>query len=905
MGLSVGTRLGPYEIVGRLGAGGMGEVYRARDTRLERAVAVKVLPEHLSADAQARDRFDREAHVISGLSHPNICALYDVGEHDARRYLVLEYLEGESLADRLRKGPLPVQEALKVASEIACALSTAHRHGVIHRDLKPANVMLTRTGAKLLDFGLARPSAKLAVGTGASVSGEAATVSKSLTEQGTIIGTFQYMAPEQLEGREADARSDIFSFGALLYELITGRAVFRGASRASIIGAIMAAEPPPMSSIQPLAPAALDRLVRECLAKDPDQRRQTAHDVLLDLKWIAESLSAAAPVARRTRNIPLWIAWALLAAFVLGIAVAATWWRTDHPVRIPAAFVVSLPQGFQVAGGLSPTIAISPDSRLLAYVATEGGHSRIYIRAMDQLDGTALSGTEGADGLFFSPDGRWIGFFAGHKLEKIAVQGGGAVTICDAGAPLGASWGADDQIIFAAIPDAGLLRVVASGGKPQVVIAPDYTKAESDYFWPEALPDGRNLLFTTLSTLGKSRIDALNLRTGRRHSVVDEGMNAHYSAGHLVFSRGSALFAAPFDLATAQLSGTPFPALDGVAPTSIGASHFSLSRDGTLIYISGGSPQIERALVWVDRTGASQPLPARLRAYQDPRISPDGKRVVVEIYSGAEGDLWTYDTERGTLTRITFEGFENETPVWIAGGERIAFSSSRTGLRPTIYEKSTATGKDHQLLRRTQHVHLTSASADGGFLAFTEYDAGTQGDIWVWPLDGASPPHPFLQTPFHEWGAVFSPDSRWIAYVSNESGRDEVYLQAFPGPSEKRQVSTDGGSEPLWARTGRELFYRDGRKLLAVPISTSPEFKVGRPRPLFEAAYDLGLPLGHTNYDVTADGQRFLMIQTRQPESASKHINVRQDWVRQFDHPKLSLRSMTTAVGSPPSSTTY
>ena len=874
MTVTSGTFLGPYEILALLGAGGMGEVYRARDMRLNRTVAVKILPTEFAQDAQSRARFEREAKTISQLNHPHICTLHDVGHEKGVDYLVMEYLEGETIADRLTKGPLPLDQTIRYGIQIADALHRAHRQGIVHRDLKPGNIMITKSGAKLLDFGLAK-MVEQTMPPLISITNEP--TQRRVTAVGTIFGTFQYMAPEQLKGLEADAGSDIFAFGCTFYEMLTGKRAFDGSTQAAVIASIMHSEPAPASAISASVPRSIDRLIRKCLEKEPEDRWQNAGDLATDLRWIAEEPAVApgVPRPRRAAALVSAVAAMVVVGLVIGLAVGR-WGHIDHPTNVArASFTVTLPVGTQAATGLSPTIAISPDGAHVAYVVAEAERTQIYLRAMDQVDGIPIPGTDGADGLFFSPDGRWVGFFADHKLKKIAIAGGPALTICDAGAPLGASWGPDEVIIFASVPDAGLSRVSASSGVPQGFLTPDFSKGESDYFWPEILPGGKAFVFTVLSSSGKSRIEMRSLLTGERRTLVDEGMNARYSAGHLVFSRADALFAVPFDVEHLQVTGTAAPLPEAVAPTVIGAAQFSLSRDGTLVYISGGSSDINRTVVWVNRAGSAQPLPAPPRAYQDPRLAADGRRLLVEIYAGTRGDLWAYQFDQGTLSRVTFEGFENETPVWMPDSERVAFSASRAGVQRALFWKGVGeSGGDSQLVVGHHHMHLSSASTDGQFLAFTDYDPVTQGDIWVLPLTGTRQPRPFLRTPFHEWGAAFSPDSHWLAYVSNESGRDEVYVQAFPGPGQKRQISTEGGKEPVWARKGKELFYRNGRRMMSVSITTGPDLNVAKPVQLFEGSYDSGMPLGHTNYDVTSDGQRFVMIQSRQLESAARRVNI-------------------------------
>ena len=881
MTIVAGTRLGRYEIRSKVGEGGMGEVYLAQDTELDRKVAIKFLPESLVADDHARERLIREAQAAAKLDHPNICSIYEVSEEGGRSFIVMQYIEGETLDARLKRQPLKLKESLLIARQIAEGLSDSHEHRIIHRDIKPANIMISARGqVKVMDFGLAMIAPESAL-----TDSEAET-ELFLTAPGTVMGTVPYMSPEQVRGEQLDARSDIFSFGSVLYEMLSGRRPFDGTSGVDRITAILKDEPETLAHDESGINPALDRVVRRCLEKSREHRFQAMRDVLFALEavsdWSPSPSAKIAQIAPKNRlAIPLAIA-ASVAFLVFGLLIGR-WTVSNHAAaREPASFSLTLPARAQIASGLSPTVAISPDGTHIAYVVADAGHTQLYLRAIDQVDGNAIPGTDGADGLFFSPDNRWLGFFADHKLKKIAVAGGASVTLCDAGTPLGGSWGPDDMIIFASVPDAGLSIVPASGGLSKVLTKPDFTKGDSNYFWPEILPGGKAVIFTAFTSSGKGRIDVWSLPTGERHTLIDEGTNARYGNGFLLFSRAGALLAAPFDLQHLQVKGAAVPVLEGVAPTNIGGAQFSLSGNGTLVYIAGAAPEISRTLVWVDRAGTPQPISAPPRAYQDPRIAPDGHRLVIEIYPGASGDLWMFDLDRSTLSRLTYEGFENETPVWMSDSQHVAFSSSRVGVQRALFLKAVGeTNGDAQLVATANHTHLTSASPDGQFLAFTQYDPLTQGDIWVLPLTGSRPPQPFLKTPFHEWGAVFSPDSHWIAYVSNESGRDEIYVQAFPESGQKVQISTEGGKEPAWARSG-ELFYRNGLKMMAVSITTKPSVIIGKPHELFEGPYDSGLPLGHTNYDVSADGRRFVMIQTQHQEGTATRVNVRLDWAQQF-----------------------
>jgi eukaryotic-like serine/threonine-protein kinase len=885
MALAPGTKLGPYEIVAPLGAGGMGEVYRARDTRLDRIVAIKILPAHLSQDAEAKERFDREARAISSLSHPNICHLYDVGQQGGASYLVMEYLEGETLADRLRKGPLRLEQVLKTGAEICEGLEKAHRNGVVHRDLKPSNIMLTKTGAKLMDFGLAKP-AVAAIGAGSS-SASLATMSKPLTVEGTILGTFQYMSPEQVEGEEADIRSDIFSLGAVLYEMITGRRAFEGKTTASTIAAILAAEPKLISTIQPMSPPALERVVKACLEKDPDDRMQTAHDVRLQLKWIAQAGSKVTPLpAAAMRSVPGWRALILsLGTLLLGAVIAslATWNLRPAPPRPVSRTVITLPPGQRLAGLDQPCLALSPDGSHLAYVAIQGGAQQLYLRTLDSLEARPIPGTEGATGPFFSPDGQWLGFFAGQKLKKISVSGGSALTLSDVPFPLGASWDSHGMIAFAPSVGSPIQQVPDAGGAPQPLTRLE--KGEIAHRWPEFLSDGKAMLFTagpTSINWTNAQIAVHSVSTGEQHSLIQGGTQPRYApTGHLVYAQGGSLMAVPFDIQRLAVAGTEVPVVEGILQsTTSGAAQYSISATGSLVYVPGGVQATQNRLVWVNRNGTERPVAAPAQAYVFPRLSPDGRRLAVTI-QGQEVQLWLYDLSRETLTRFAFDGKFNTNPVWSPDGKRIAFNSNKEG--PVNLFSQLADGSGGlERLTTSEHLHFPmSWSSNGQVLAFVEVTPTTGYDIWMLGFSDHKA-QPFLRTPFNESVPQFSPDGRWLAYISNESGRWEIYVQPFPGSGGKWQISTEGGTEPVWNRNGRELFYRNGDKMMAVNIATQPSFTPGKPRVLFEGHYVP--PPGTTpNYDVSPDGQRFLMIKPNEAgEAAPAQINVVLNWFEEL-----------------------
>jgi serine/threonine-protein kinase len=883
MGLISGTKLGPYEIQSPLGAGGMGEVYRARDTRLNRIVAIKILPAHLSQNAEAKERFDREARAISSLSHPSICHLYDVGEQDGTSYLVMEYLEGETLADRLLKGPLPLEQVLKTGSEICEGLERAHCSGVAHRDLKPSNIMLTKTGAKLMDFGLAKP-AVAAIGT-ASSSASLVTMSKPLTVEGTILGTFQYMSPEQVEGKEADVRSDIFSLGAVLYEMITGKRAFEGKTTASTIASILAADPKPISVVQPMSPPALERLVKACLEKDPDERMQTAHDVRLQLKWIADSDSKAGPSpvgAMKGIRGRRALTGVVLLLFGAVVASLATWNLKPTPVPAVTRTVITLPPGQRLAGLEQPCIALSPDGTRLAYVAVQGGTQQLYLRAMDSLEARPLPGTEGATGPFFSPDGQWLGFFAGQKLKKISVSGGSALTFGDAPFSLGASWNNNGMIAFAPSVGSPIKQVPEAGGAPQPLT--HLEKGEIAHRWPEILPGGKAMLFTA----GPTSINWTNAQvavrsaTGEQRNLIQGATQPRYTpTGHLLYAQGGSLMAVPFDSQRLAISGGEVPVVEGIMQsTTSGAAQYSVSATGSLVYVPGGVQATQYKLVWVNRNGAEQPVAAPPRPYVFPRLSPDGKRLAVTI-QGQDVQLWLYDLSRETLTRFAFDGKFNTNPAWSPDGKRIAFNSNKEGPVNLFWQLADGSGGMERLTTSEYLQFAMSVSPDGKFLAYVEVTPTTGYDIWTLGL-GDRKAQPFLRTQFNESVPQFSPDGRRLAYISNETGRWEIYVQPYPASGGKWQISTEGGTEPVWNRNGRELFYRNGDKMMAVDITAQPNFTAGKPRVLFEGHY-VPPPGTSPNYDVSPDGQRFLMIKPSDAgDAAPSQINVVLNWFEEL-----------------------
>jgi serine/threonine protein kinase len=868
-----GRRLGPYEILSAIGAGGMGEVYKARDTRLDRIVAIKVLPTHLADRSELRERFEREAKTIASLNHPHICTLYDTGHQDDIDFLVMEYIEGETLAQRLQKGSLPIQQVLQYAIEIADALDKAHRKGVTHRDLKPGNIMLTKSGTKLLDFGLAKLKQEVAP---ANVQlSQLPTANDPLTAQGMIVGTLQYMAPEQLECKEVDARTDIFAFGAVVYEMATGKRAFEGKSQASVISAIMSSDPLPMSTLRSMTPPALDRVVKTCLAKDRDNRWQTASDLCRELKWIAgESGPHTAPVAvasgrKNWLKTLLWTGATLAACMIVGLVVWMLKPATPKPVT---RFTMSLPPGQRLDLGLP--IAISPDGSRLVYSAGSNNiTTQLYIRAMDGLQAVPIPGTEGAHNPFFSPDGQWVGFNATGKLKKVSLSGGASVYLTDvtAGQVSGTSWGSQGMIAVAPQTSGPIYQIPETGGNLEPLTRLE--KTESGHRWPEFLPGGKSLLFM-LAPNNNPKIVAQTLGTNEHRDLQQAGIFPRYaSSGHLVYFQGSNLIAVLFDPQRLATTGAAVPVLQGVLPVG-----FSFSSTGTLIYISDTVGAGSLKLVWVDRKGTEQPVPAPAHNYVLPRVSPDGQRVAAGIEE-TDNQIWVYDLGRDTLTRLTFEGSSNNDPVWTPDGKRIVFKGTGNRLfwQPADGSAAADTLTNSEL---SGNNVPGSWSPDGQVLAFMEINPITGYDIFTLPLTDRKP-QPFVRTPSLETAPRFSPDGHFIAYASDESGRVEIYVRPYPGPGGKWQISTEGGSEPVWNPRGRELFYRTGHKMMAVDVTTQPSFSVGKPRMLFEGPY-VPTPRSFPDYDVSPDGQRFLMLKPNEQAQAPAQINVVLNWFEEL-----------------------
>jgi Tol biopolymer transport system component len=864
MGLSAGTRLGPYEIVAPLGAGGMGEVYRARDTRLDRTVAIKILPSDLCSFPERKQRFEREAKAISSLQHPHICVLHDIGTQDGVDYLVMEYLEGESLADRLRKGPLATDQLLKMGIEIADALDKAHRQGLVHRDLKPGNVMLTRSGAKLLDFGLAKTYGL------AAAAGEAENIAtltsppQPVTARGAVIGTFQYMAPEQVQGKEADTRSDIFSLGALLYEAATGKPAFTGKTRLSVVSAILERQPEPVTALNAASPPALDYVIRTCLAKDPDDRFQTAHDISLQLKWIAGYSSGAlehpGPARRHKRLIPL-AGWVVAAAVL--VVLAAVMLLRRSPATHVTRFALTIPAGQNLPLD-SGSLAITADGTKLAYVAAEGGQSRLFVRPLDQFEPIPIPDSEGASFPFFSDDGQWIAFFAhGHLRKAVANGATNPANVVDLTSFYGGAWLPDGTLLLA-IPNPPLVTVPAQGGTPKPVRMPS---ANLGPLSPAMLPGGEWILLTdsNLSTFG---IVALRVAKGESRVLVPNALHATYTPGYLMYYSSGSLWAAPFDAKSAQLTGPAVVIAQNVAGRNFFA-HYAVSATGTLVYAAGAGITPARNLVWVDRKGSAIKIDAPAGDYVDPSISPDGRHFVICVRNVTEQALAVYDVGRGVMMRMSANHLRNAAPIWAQDSKTLYFDAPGQDAKHGIY-RMPADGSAAPVLVREMpsNAHMTSVLGDKASLMLN--DPSTNTDLWTLTLDGRDL-QPFRKTSATERQGSFSPDGKYLAYSSDESGHPEVYVEQASGSGARWQISTNGGEQPRWSRKGNEIFYRTGTKMMSVTVQGSP-FSASKPVELFDANYDRGGAV--PGYDVAPDGQHFLMIAPERPNPTEIRVVV-------------------------------
>jgi Tol biopolymer transport system component len=889
MHINTGTRLGSYELIAQIGAGGMGEVYQAHDTKLGRDVAIKVLPEAFAHDPERLSRFQREAKMLAALNHSNIATIYGLEQSNGTSYLVMELVSGETLADRVkREGAVPVEEALKIAIQIAEALEAAHEKGIIHRDLKPANVKVTPEGkVKVLDFGLAKAFAGDTVDSNPS---QSPTLSAVATMQGVLLGTAAYMSPEQARGKSVDKRTDIWAFGCVLYELLTGKQAFAGDDITDILAAVVRAEPD-WQALPAATPVKIRDLLRRCLQKDKAQRMQAAGDARIEIHEALTSPATSEPVVaqRKNRNQVSWAA--ATGAFAL-IAVASTIGfvlRAPKPPQLLQAMRLSADVGADASlyADFGPAAILSPDgTRLVLVAAGSDQKRRIYVRPLDQLQATVLPDTEGARDPFFSPDSQWLGFFADGKLKKISVQGGASVTLCDAFFDIGGSWGDDGAIVFAKDAGSALSKVSSAGGTPQPLTTLDKQSGEGTQRWPQVLPGSKAVLFTSNTHLidhEDADIVVYSMASGQRKVLQRGGFYARYlPSGHMVYIHEGTLFAVPFDLKRLEATGQPAPVLEDVVTASNAAgAQFSFSETGSFVYIAGRNAIQSVSIYWMDHEGKFAALRVTPGGYSNPAFSPDGNRLALEINDGRRKDIWVYEWQRDTPTRLTFAGETNRYPVWTPDGQRIVYSSQEKGGAFNLWWVRADGAGDAQRLAESKSQQIAGSwRPDGKVLALTQPNPGTSFDIMTLPIEGDEKSgwkpgelRPFVNSTFNEAAPGFSPDGHWLAYMSNESGNFEVYVRPFPGPGGKWQVSTGGGVFPKWSRNGKELFYRtqDSKIMMVTYTASGDSFRADKPQ-LWSPGQFTDVGPGIFNFDLHPDGKRFAVLKagSEQAPAANK-----------------------------------
>ena len=895
----LGRTLGHYRVESKLGAGGMGIVYLCTDTRLERKVAIKLLHDTFVQDVERMARFEREARVLASLNHTNIAAIHGLEEADGTKFLALEYVPGDTLAERLRNGPLPIKETLDICRQIAQALDAAHEKGIVHRDLKPANIKITPEGqVKVLDFGLAK--AVSADGSAPGLS-QMATATAGWTREGLIVGTAAYMSPEQARARPVDKRTDIWAFGCVLYEMLTGRIAFAGETITDTLVAVLE-QKPDWTALPAATPIPIRRLLQRCLDKDLKQRLRDIGDARAELEQLGatpEDSSALEPTGRPRRGTVAVAA--ATGALALTCAGLLWLWLPRHSAapddRRVSRFTVDLPQGQIFYSSFNPDLALSPDGTHLAFATAPDG---VFIRRLDGLEGRRLEASKGySTGPVFSPDGSSISFIQGNAIIasarpflRAALSGGAPVKLAEYDMFHTGDWGADGWMYWTAHYPGGIVRSRDSGGDIEPVTQLDDAHGERSHRFASLLPGGQALIYAVgfdgIDSYGDARIDLWDLKTRERKTLITGGTAPVYSpSGHIVYARTGKLFAVPFDLDRREVTGPPFKVLDGVLMSrNTGMAQFSLSKRGDLAYVPGPAEGDGRTLVWVDRTGQSVPLPLPPASYLYPRISPDGRYLAVEI-EGPNHDLYTYDFARGVLSKITTDGLSHD-PVWTPDGKRLVFRSWQSGGMTMWWMPADRSGNAVRLDPAGTRQSPVSVSPDGKFLAFDQKDPQTDDDVWILPLEGTGQPRSFVRSRFGEGSAKFSPDGRWVAYSSDESGRAEVFVQPFPGPGPKLQISSDGGIDPVWRPSGGELYYRRGKKMMVVAVTTSPQFRASGPKLLWEGSYSsgsassCGMPgVSASNYSVTADGQRFLMVRDDDAGTLGTRIVVVLNWAEE------------------------
>ncbi len=890
----IGQTISHYKILEKLGEGGMGVVYKAEDTKLDRIVALKFLPERLSSSAQDKARFILEAKAASSLNHPNVCTIHDISEHDGQMFMVMEFVDGQTLRDlvgSIHESFLPLKRTIDIGIQVADGLSAAHEKGIVHRDIKPENIMIRKDGiAQIMDFGLAKLRAS-----GSKIS--------RLTKEGSTVGTAGYMSPEQVQGLDSDHRSDIFSLGVLLYELFAGQLPFKGVHETALAYEIVNVDPAPMSAVKPEIDPSLDAIVLECMEKDPNERTQSVKQISVDLKrYKRESsrqrvsrVTSARPAMKKEEMNPIdqsessgrkQIFWPIVTIILLIALIVVGWslWKKDSRSLLVTRLTVLLPKDQMLSTTSYSPAALSPDGSQLVYKA----NGKLYLRNLNSFEATPIPGAEDGSGPFFSPDGKWIGFFASGKLKKIPVSGGASTVLADATDNRGSAWGSNGDIVFAPITNVGLTLVRDDGGNLRQLTNIDTTKNERTHRWPSFLPDGKTVLYTIGSMdspdfYDDAVVEAINIETGKRKVVMKGGCSAQYiETGFLVYWRSSSLFAVPFDIDKLEVTGTSFPIVENVnGDQTTGMAGYTIAKNGMLAYSQGYAGFANQSLVRIEMNGKVTLYDAPIQSYQEPSISPDGKHIAVAIQSGKDIDIWIYDIPRNFLSKLTFGGL-NRTPQWSPDGKRIAYYFYNGGKQSIAFTNADGSGSTELIETPSGRSYIDSWSKDGSLLILdrvnTTVAASTGGsDIFSLSLKGEPKLTPFLTTKFDEWEASLSPDGKWLAYVSNESGSYQVYIQPFPTGSGKWQVSTDEGFEPHWAPDGKTLYYYNSGRIMTVPVQSGQSLVTGKPQVLingyFKRPTDSGL-----NYSISPDGQYFITTNSTADDDNLRQINIVQNW---------------------------
>ena len=889
----IGTTLAHYRITAAIGAGGMGEVYRATDTKLNREVAIKVLPVEVAADPGRLARFRREAQLLASLNHPGVAAIYGLEEADGRPFLVLELVEGEDLAERLKRGRLPVAEALDIAKQVAVALEAAHEKAIVHRDLKPANVKLTPEGkVKVLDFGLAKAYAGDTGGGSSADLSKSPTLAQTGTEAGLILGTASYMSPEQARGRRLDKRTDIWAFGALVFELLTGSRAFAGETVTDVLAAVVQNEPP-WERLPAEVPAGVRRLLRRCLRKNADERLHDIADARLEIDEALrppgdrsdDGSTPGRPATRAGLPRRLVLVALLAAAGLAGVAIGAAWFRRAVPVEAEPVRRLSITGlGWSDVEVIDVTLmqslmALSPDGSRLVYSAVRDGTRRLYLRELDAFDAQPIKGTENGFGPFLSPDGASLAFAADGRLKKLSLAGGLPQAFGYAPGFRGGAWRADGTVFFTPLEFTGLWKASVAGGDSESLGEPDSASGELVRCLPKLLPGGRSLLYTAFLGGKAARVGLYDTATGRSRILLEDANNAHYlGSGHLVFGRGNEIWAAAFDLARAEVVGSAQRMVEGVwAGGFFFATLFTASENGVLAYAPAGVESGGRSLVWVDREGRETPITREQRAYAAPRLSPDGKSILVRVAEDAT-DIWTYEIERGALTRLTSEGYE-DGHLWTADGKEFIYASNKSGVQALYRQPVAGKGEAVRLGQGGRTQFPETLSKDGKTIVVTEMNPKTGLDLFLIPLDADAQPVPLLVTDSSEYSADLSPDGKWFVYISRASGRPEIGVRSVAGGGDESRVSLNGGTEPRWSRDGREIFFRESQKMMVAEVRTEPALAISKPRALFEGLYEV--MDGPINYDVTPDGRRFLMVKMERSEAPTE-LRVVTGWDREL-----------------------